>query len=460
MNTPLYSALDKFRKKNKLRLHIPGHKGKQMPKNPDFYGIDFTELSGTGNLYEEGEPFQQAQQLWADRFHFPHAQFLTGGSTQGVYSALALLCKKGDKVLLDRGSHRSGIHGMGLLGLEPVYMSRPWISESEVTGPYHPDAIAKYMDENPEIKVVFVTSPTYFGVMSPISSLADVIHQRGGKLIVDGAHGAHLPWLDINHFSSADIVTISAHKTLPALGQSAILLYRDIPPSVVREKVALFGTSSPSYPILASMDLARDWMDGDGMAQYKKTAKTVATLREILPSLSFPLKLDPTRLTVICHGGKKVAEELEQQGIYLEMSNVGHLVAVFTGMDEEEEIFDFAKKLLPYLPNRSCIPNLEPPKNLPYVKLTPEKTVHADKEQILLSESVGRVAASNLAPYPPGIPVVAMGEIITEESLAYLNKVGYEQKEVFVVAESYWEDGNVSGNVSRETYLPPENWYS
>lgn len=436
MDTPLYSSLEEFRKKSPLRLHIPGHKGKESFFPPHFLALDFTELSSTGNLYEGGEPFDTAQQQWANQFGFSHAQFLTGGSTQGIYSALALVTKAGQRVLLDRGAHRSAVHAMGLLRLKPVYLPRPWLTELEVPGHFDPDEIGKMMDENPDIKVVFITSPTYCGILSDVYSIADQVHQRGGKLVVDGAHGAHLPWLMIDNYSAADLVTISVHKTLPALGQASILLYRDILPEIVREKVALFGTSSPSYPILASIDLARAWMEEDGMMEYVRVARMVATMREIFPSLSEPLALDPTRLTILCNEGQQVARELEKLGVYIEMANTGHLVAVFTGMDSDEEMYRFSKALIPHFAHRSTLPDLRPPEKLPKKRLEVYEVMSMPKEILPLSQCLGRIAGISLAPYPPGVPVVVMGEEITQASLDYFEKIGFTKEDVLVVEDT------------------------
>lgn len=433
METPLYSALNDFRDKKPLRLHVPGHKGKDIPQISEIFSIDFTELSITGNLYEGGEPFAQAQKLWAGRFAFQNSQFLTGGSTQGVYTALAVAGRSGDRVLLDRGSHRSAIHAMGLLRMKPVYLQRPWLPGVEVLGGFQAQDIQKKLEDNPDIKTVFITSPTYCGVLSDIEGIAQVVHQHGGTLIVDGAHGCHLPWLGIDHFSSADLVTVSAHKTLPALGQGAVLLYQNFSPIKVRETAALFGTSSPSYPILASMDLARGWMDEEGVVAYQKVSAHVGQLRRMFPCLNAPLLLDPMRFTLLCHQGEKIAQELEKDNIYVEMANEGHIVVVFTGLDSEDDIYRFARKLPCHLEHRLPLDTMAPPSFMPPLAMEMDRVITAEKEILPLEQCLNRIAGMSLAPYPPGIPVVAMGEVITKECLDYFNKVSYHNQEVLVV---------------------------
>lgn len=433
METPLYNAINTLAEENPLRFHIPGHKGKELPYAPNLLPLDFTELSRTGNLYEWGEPFAEAQELWAREFGFSNCQFLTGGSTQGVYTALALCGKEGEKILLDRGAHRSAVNAMGILGLEPVYLPRPWLAGLEVPDAIDPDSIASLLGEHPDIKTVFLTSPTVCGVLSDIYTIAEIVHSKGAKLIVDGAHGAHLPWLMIDNYSAADVVCISAHKTLPCLGQSAMIFFRDICPQVVAETAALFGTSSPSYPMLVSMDLAREWMNQVGMEEYVRVARQVATLREILPCLTEPLFLDPTRLCILCNQGVTVAKELEEKNIYLEMSNPGHLLAVFTAMDTDEEIQRLAKAIIPYFSHREPLPDLSPPSALPEKKKTIREVIFSNKITIPLAEAEGKIAGANIAPFPPGIPVVAMGEEISAQSLSYLERIAYTKKEVLVL---------------------------
>lgn len=432
MKTPLYDTLKNLAEEKPLRLHIPGHKGKELPYFQGILPLDFTEITPTGNLYEDSAPFSQAQALWAEKFGFAHAQFLTGGSTQSIYTAIALAGR--GEILLDRSAHRSAVLGCGFLGLQPHYLTRPWISGFEVVDGVQVADIRAKMEENPQIRTVFITSPTLHGVMSDIPAVADLVHEKGGTLIVDGAHGAHLPWLGINHYEKADFVAISAHKTLPALGQASILLYQQADPHLVGETASLFGTSSPSYLIASSMDLARNWMDEEGGEKYCKIAQKVAQLREKLPSLCEPLALDPTRLCLLAKNAVPLSATLEQQGIYLEMANRGHLVAVCTALDEESELDRLANAVAPHLVKGEILDDFSPPTALPEVAMTIQSVISAKKITVSMTESLGKIAAANIAPYPPGVPVVVMGEKISQESLDYFQKIGYHQDKILVVA--------------------------
>ena len=297
MPTPLVDALRSYAGREPFRFHMPGHKGRSLPlaELKWLAPLDVTELTDTGNLYEPGAPFDAAQALWAERFGFERCQFLTGGSTQGVHTGLALCCRPGDKILLDRGSHRSAFHAMALLDLRPVWLERPWLAEENLAGPISPGDVEKALDKDPEIKTVCITSPTYAGVLSNAAAISRIAHARGARLFVDGAHGAHLPFLGLEPFWEADAAVVSAHKTLPAMGQSALLFVNGFEPDRVRELASVFGTSSPSYPMLASLDAARDWMEQWGTQKYERAAVRAAELRKAFPGLrpKNGLSLDP-----------------------------------------------------------------------------------------------------------------------------------------------------------------------
>ena len=428
MPTPLYDALRAYAERAAARFHMPGHKGKALPlaELEALAPIDVTELPGTGNLYEPGEPFDTAQALWAERFGFEQCQFLTGGSTQGVHTGLALCCAPGDKVLMDRGCHRSAFNALALLDLEPVWLERPWPESENLTGPISPETVEKMLGQYPDIKTVCITSPTYAGVLSDIGAIARVAHAHGARLFVDGAHGAHLPFLGLPPFEGADAVVVSAHKTLPAMGQTALLFVRGFDPDRTRQMASVYGSSSPSYPMMASLDAARDWMEREGIQEYGRAALRVAELRQKFPSLrpGDGLSLDPARLVLKAKDGRGFARELERRGIFPEMEDGGHVVLICTCHDGGtafqllESALDELRPLM-----GDCPPLPAPP--LPAAALTPRQALFAPSETVPLERSAGRISACQLAPYPPGVPVIAPGETIEKKYLAYLREIGY-----------------------------------
>ncbi len=436
LETPLYSCLKNLSHSQPLRLHMPGHKGKLDALCQDFLNLDFTELTPTGNLYQNQEPFARAQQLWAEKFGFAHSQLLTGGSTQGIYTALTLATEWGDKILLDRGAHRSAYVALGLWNLHPIYLQRKWSSKLQISEAISPDEVKTYLVKDPEIKAVLITSPTYYGLMSDVDGIAKVCQEFGCKLIVDGAHGAHFPWLGLDHYCSAHLVTISLHKTLPTLGQSALLLYRGFSPEQVAQQAMIFGTSSPSYTMLASMDFARSWMDSQGGQKLQDVAGWAENIRQDFPAIPGNPPFDPTRLTLLCPQGFQVAQELEKESIYLEMATQNHLLAILSPLDSQEDLDRFALALRPFFSRNSGKQGLDvsPPKELPKQKLSPHQVLHGKKITIPWGKACGEIAGENIAPYPPGIPVVAKGEEISSVHQAYLKKIGHTIEQVLVVA--------------------------
>lgn len=434
MPTPLYDTLTGLMKTSPLRMHMPGHKGR-YPLVPGFEtiaGLDFTEITGTGNLYEPGGPIDEAQMLWAQALGFSWCQFLTGGSTQGIHTALSLCCPPGSKILVDRGSHRSVFHSMALLDLIPVYLPRPWLAQDSVMGTIAPETVDHFLKSHPNIKMVCITSPTYYGLLSDIPGIARVVHNHGGTLVVDGAHGLHLPFMGLEVFEGADLVVASAHKTLPALGQGAVLLGRTQDDGRRRHMAAIYGSSSPSYPIMASLDLAREWMLGEGKAAYLTAAQRVQALREVFPGLIAKEPIDPLRLTIHFMDGFGSGAALEELGIYPELCDSGHVVMIVTGQDGEEALQRLRQgleRLRPQLGNRGELP----PPPVPQAVLSQRQALFSDHQLLALRDCEGRIAGEQIAPYPPGIPVVAPGERITKKELAYFCEIGYTVQEKVAV---------------------------
>lgn len=272
-STPLYDALRAFAGAEPLRMHMPGHKGKPLPlpELAGFAALDVTELPPTGDLYAGGGPIEAAEALWARVFHFFHCFFLTGGSTQAYILPWALPGRPGEQVLLDRGCHRSAFHALALLDLYPVFLERPWLSGPGVAGPIAPEELERQLSLHPGIKTVCITSPTYYGVLSDIPTLARIgPRPRRGPGCGRGPRGPS-PFLGDYALSAADLAVVSAHKTLPAPGQTALLFSSAaFDPARVRRTAALFGTSSPSFPFLAALDATRAWMEEEGGAAYRR----------------------------------------------------------------------------------------------------------------------------------------------------------------------------------------------
>lgn len=430
MSTPLYDTLRALAAEKPLRLDMPGHHGGPLPGGfPWPSGIDFTENGATGDLYGDGaDAIQAAEALWASRLGFDSCLFLTGGSTQGIHAGMALLAGGGGAVALDRGSHRSAYHALALLDLTPRFLVRPWLAEDGVAGPISPEMVGQTLDSHPEIKTACITSPTYYGVLSDIPAIAAACHSRGAKLMVDAAHGAHLPFLGYGGFRAADVVVMSAHKTLPVPGQAALLLANGFGLDQLQRWGSVYGTSSPSYVLMAALDAVRDYMEGEGAARYRGTARLVDGLRRRWPALAEGdgLSLDPTRLTLSSPDGFALARALRRGGVYPEMADRGHVVCILTCADGEREAARLGQALGQTALTGPCAP-CPPLPGIPETALTPRQALFAPREGVPLAGSAGRISACQIAPYPPGVPVVAPGEVIEKKYLAYLKEIGYNR---------------------------------
>ncbi len=306
-DTPLYSALTRFAAKENLsRFHMPGHKGR--PAGSAFDGvfpIDMTELPHTGNLYEGDGPIAEAEALVARWYGMDGCFFLTCGATQGLKAALRFFCPApGSAVVLDRNCHKSVLDGCALLDLRPTYVFPAFLPEEGVTGDISPDALRSALRQS-GARAAVLTSPTYYGHCLSVSALADAAHDCGAQLIVDAAHGSHLRACGLPDpaLQGADAVVFSAHKTLCALGQGAFLVFRGLDKlgrSRLRAATALFGTTSPSYPVMASLDWARARME-TAVDRWRALAQRALLLRRDI-GMHTPFAVftsgDPCRLTI------------------------------------------------------------------------------------------------------------------------------------------------------------------
>jgi len=436
---PLYDSLRALASQGPLRLDMPGHHGKPLPAGfPWPSELDFTENGSTGDLFgDEPDAIQAAERLWAERLGFDACLFLTGGSTQGVHAGLALLAGAGGSAALDRGCHRSAYHALALLDLAPHFLARPWLAGEGVAGPISPGAVGQALQAHPEVKTVCITSPTYYGVLSDISAIAAVCHAHGAKLMVDGAHGAHLPFLGYDGYRAADVVVMSAHKTLPAPGQTALLLANGFGLADLQRWGSVYGSSSPSYVLMSALDMVRDYMEGEGTVRYQQTARLVDHFRRRWPALreGDDLALDPARLTLHSPDGFALAEALRARGVYPEMADRGHVVCILTCADGEGELARLDRALGEVKALTGLAAPCPPPPEPPEAVLTPRQALFAPRETAPLADSAGRTATCQIAPYPPGVPVIAPGERIQKKHLAYLTEIGYNKAYCDVVRE-------------------------
>ena len=254
---------------------------------------------------------------------------------------------------------------------------------------------------------------------------------------MDGAHGAHLPFLEDRSLSAADVAVVSAHKTLPAPGQAALLFSSRFSLEALRRAASLYGSSSPSYPMMAALDAARAWMEEEGRAALRQTAAQVAELRRRFPALTpDQAPLDPARLVLRCADGFAAEKALQDLGVYPEMADARHVVFICTAADTEADFSRLEEALSAVWaaqPPLSELPPL-PPAPAPEQALSPRQARFSSTRSLPVGAALGEIAASQVAPYPPGVPVLAPGERVTKKTIAYLSQIGYNmEKDMEVV---------------------------
>lgn len=450
---PLYNILKARADEGAARFHMPGHKGKPI-LGELFCGacsIDFTELYGTGNLYDGVYPIADAEELCAHAWEVPQAFFLTGGASMGIITMLSLVKSRTKKILIDRGSHRSVYNGVAICGLENEYLYPELIEPYGISAPHSAEKIEKILKEDKSIGAVIITCPTYYGVCSDIEKIAKVCHENDAYLLVDEAHGAHFPFLDDMSCAvkrGADLAVCSAHKTLPALGQAALLLANNkFSATEIRRATSIFGTSSPSYQIMASIDLARDFMQNEGREICRKHAEALAEIRGSINSRGIFKALkgenyDPLRLCIMTSragiSGYEAARTLEEEyKIVCEMADERQVLFIITAADSDEEI-KALESALKALEERKKAPICEakPPKLSPKAQMSLREALCVEIEQVQMCCAIGRIAAINLCPYPPGIPVIAAGEVIEEKAVEYLYHNGFSEDDCVSVIKT------------------------
>ena len=441
---PLFHALQLLATGDSARFHMPGHKGEALFNTyADVFAIDFTETYCTGNLYTGEGPIRGAEIAAARYFGAEDCFFLTGGSTQGILAMLGTAVGRGGAVLLDREVHKSVCHGCALLDITPYFISAPLIEPFAVSGALSvPDAEAQFI-AHPEIRALLLTSPTYYGIRRDIAAFADLCRAYGKLLLVDGAHGAHFPAVGLKTPAEegADLTVLSIHKTLPCMGQGAVLLSGSgVDRRALRENTALFGTSSPSYPIMASIDLARAYTEGPGRAEYRRSAENCAELREYvnkktafaaLDETAFPA-LDPCRLTVCTAGtdmtGHQLADTLWSEcGVACEMADDRNAVFILTGADSAGALARLRRGL-----RRVSRRRAETPLPAPAAPLPPAERVMGVREawfaktgRVEPAAAEGLVCARPVTPYPPGVPLLWPGEKITKAHVELIRERWY-----------------------------------
>lgn len=411
MNAPLYETLKKYAEGDISRFFMPSHAGRDIDgclyKSSRF---DFTELSFSDNLVNADGVILKAETLLAKSYDSPFSLMFTSGATSAIWTALATIREYTDEILIDSFSHKSVFCATKNFNFKATIIQREF--DGVFPKPIDCGKIDKILSQNPSIKAVSVTSPDYFGNVSDVEKAAKVAHSHGAILFVDEAQGAHFvfsPLLPKSANGVADIVCDSMHKTMPVYGGGAVLNLKEKFYEAAKFHRARLTTSSPSYIVMASMDYARGLFDLKAKAEYEVLKRKIDEVKSVLGDRVKNTD-DFTRLVIKVDG-----DSLEKEGIYPEASWGEYSVFIvnFFNVNCLSKLTEAVKKLpVPESGGRGY-GDMPIPSEL--------KSAKGEREYIPLAESEGRISADDVGSYPPGVPLIYEGEIISGEKIKFLS---------------------------------------
>ena len=461
----LYAALSEYGDSDYYPYHMPGHKrSKSAGEMARYFGIDITEIDGFDDLHHAKGILRDAEERANLLYGAEETFYLVNGSTCGVLASIMTATERGSELIIARNCHKSVYHAAILQELTLHYYYPPLLEEYGICDGVAADGITRLLEEHPSCQAVVVTSPTYEGVVSDIQVVADAVHERGKILIVDEAHGAHFGLDDTMPRGAiaggADLVIHSLHKTLPAMTQTALLHVRGdrVDRRKLREYLRMLQTSSPSYMMMASMDACVRYVEAHGAERFafmrrqyelfcKKTKACrhicIGKMTEMSQKNCFLTDWDIGKLVIsVRHtsmSGRQLYDVLREEfHLQPEMAASDYVLAIMTiadtevgwqrladallqidGRIEEEKMIDTVKD--------ECIAAKETEISatalLPAeVGMTPACAFHKNREEVSLAESEGRVAADFVNLYPPGVPILVPGEVMSKEILMQLGE--------------------------------------
>ncbi|RBW67618.1 aminotransferase class I/II-fold pyridoxal phosphate-dependent enzyme [Bacillus taeanensis] len=450
---PLYNALQDWKKQRVTSFHVPGHKnGTIFPRFAakefqQLLKIDATELTGLDDLHNPTGAIDKAQQLASQYYNVQATFFLVNGSTVGNLAMILGSCNEGDIVLVQRNAHKSIFHGLELANVNPVFLS-PFIDEqAQVAVGLTKEALEKALKAYPSTKAIILSNPNYYGMTVDLTDIIQLAHASHIPVLVDEAHGAHFgygsPFPISASLKGADVVVQSAHKTLPSMTMGSFLHFNSkiINEDKIASYLHMLQSSSPSYPIMASLDLARYYLSQLDEQQVKKIIMQINHFREelneidsirVLPASSH-YELDPLKVTIQTNGalnGFQIQERLEKEGIYTELADPLNVLFVFPLAEIRglKQITAKIKQALFYQKQADYSKKRQSKTfkwHTDYSELvvTYKEMKHYHRIKVPFSEAIGCIAAEAVIPYPPGIPYLIAGEKITKEQIEELMRM-------------------------------------
>lgn len=449
---PIAEALTRYKAMRVVPFDVPGHKrGRGNPELAAFLGeqclaMDVNSMKPLDNLCHPVSVIREAEELAAEAFGAKHAFFMVNGTTSAVQAMIMTACIAGDKIIMPRNVHRSAINALILSGAVPIYVNPGVHDELEIPLGMSVQDVEQAILDNPDAKAILINNPTYYGICSNLKAITDLAHQHRMLVLVDEAHGTHFYFGDNLPPSAmavgADMASVSMHKSGGSLTQSSFLLINnEVSEGYTRQIINLTQTTSGSYLLLSSLDLSRKSLALFGKDIFGKVAKMAQYTREEINKIggyyAYSEELvngdtiydfDVTKLSVDTRGiglaGIEVYDILrDEYDIQIEFGDIGNILAYISvgdrQLDLERLVAALAEIKRLYAKDASRIFDHEYIN--PQVILTPQKAFYAPKRNLPLADSAGYISSEFVMCYPPGIPILAPGERITDEILEYID---------------------------------------
>jgi arginine/lysine/ornithine decarboxylase len=430
-----------------VSFHMPGHKGSAIYRE-NGYGdfldnvmdCDITEIPGADNLFQTESIIAETMEKYRKLYNVEKSYLLVNGSSSGLIAAILASVGRGGKLIMARNCHKSIFNALGLADIRPVYAYPEVLEEYGVLGGITATEVARCLAENSDAEAVIIPSPNYYGITSDISQIADVVHAAGKILIVDQAHGAHLKFFSkygVKGFpkaaedQGADLVINSIHKTLASWTQSALLnVCSDrVDLLTLEDKLQTIESSSPSYPMMASLDINADLLTEKGESLMREWAENLDWFYSEVKKIPGVIvmeddSLDHTKINIdmSAYGidGNEVEELLMEKGIFLELVT-GNIIMCMGGIGNKRQDYERLLEGLKDIAVNHKLAHEEKMQQPPALTIKLDYAgVPRSKVIVPIDEAAGRVCASSLIPYPPGVPIACPGEVITQEVIDFV----------------------------------------
>lgn len=458
-NTPLFTGLKEYANQNPVPFHIPGHKkGTGMDQEfRTFIGenalsIDLINIAPLDDLHHPHGMIHESQQLAAEAFGADYTFFSVQGTSGAIMTMIMSVCGPGDKIIVPRNVHKSIMSAIIFSGALPIFVHPEIDHNHGIAHGVATKSIKRAIETHPDAKAVLVINPTYFGYTCDLKTIVDISHQAGIPVLVDEAHGVHIHFSDQLPVSAmaagADMAATSVHKLGGSLTQSSVLNVRAGLVSIehTTSVMSMLTTTSTSYILLASLDVARKHLATNGTEQLERVIGLAHWARKSINeeinglfcigrerlASSATYDHDPTKLFISLKGLTISGYEAEvwlrdTYTIEVELSDLYNILCIVTIGDSEEKIAlllqaltEMASLFRKEEPWSSSLPVQVP--NIPTLALSPREAFYAQTELVPFEESAGRIIAEFIMVYPPGIPILSPGELITDDNLEYVKE--------------------------------------